>query len=319
MVFDLRCSNLPVPMTQPDIKPNFFIIGAPRCGTTAMSSYLAEHPDVCFAEPKEPLFFCTDMPRLRLVETQNEYLTTCFDPARRESCPAVGEGSVWYLYSAEAVPNILEFNPAARFIVMLRNPADMLASLHRKLMTYADEDVADFERAWSLQQQRANGQNVPRYCKDPKLLQYAQIGRVGRQLQRLYERVAPDRRLVVLFDDFVNDPRATYETVLDFLGIVSDGRERFDQVNENEEVLSPTLLRHAWNPPQMLLNIAAPVRRLLGIERLGILPRIRSSLTRRAPRPATDQSFRAAILAELGPDIDLLGNLLGRDLSHWKS
>jgi hypothetical protein len=36
-------------------KPNFFIVGAPKCGTTALSEYLRSHPDVFFSSPKEPL------------------------------------------------------------------------------------------------------------------------------------------------------------------------------------------------------------------------------------------------------------------------
>ena len=42
-------------------KPNFFIIGAPKCGTTALSEYLRSHPSVLISEPKEPHYFSTDI------------------------------------------------------------------------------------------------------------------------------------------------------------------------------------------------------------------------------------------------------------------
>ena len=42
-------------------KPDFFIIGAPKCGTTALATYLAEHPNIQLSDPKEPHYFCKDL------------------------------------------------------------------------------------------------------------------------------------------------------------------------------------------------------------------------------------------------------------------
>jgi hypothetical protein len=37
--------------------PDFFVVGAPRCGSTAFCRYLAKHPAICFSRPKEPHYF----------------------------------------------------------------------------------------------------------------------------------------------------------------------------------------------------------------------------------------------------------------------
>src|SRR4030042_1995639 len=104
-------------------KPNFFIIGGPRCGTTALSEYLRGNREVFFSEPKELNFFFTDFnPKYRLCTDENVYLGKYFSEAGQYR--AVGEGTPWYLYSKEAVPNILRFNHSAKFIVMIRNPVD---------------------------------------------------------------------------------------------------------------------------------------------------------------------------------------------------
>jgi hypothetical protein len=92
-----------------------------------MSTYLGQHPAVFMSDPKEPAFWATDYPRLARVHsiplaTRDDYLRL-FRPARPDQS-VVGEASTVYLSSASAVPNILSFNPAARFLVMLRNPID---------------------------------------------------------------------------------------------------------------------------------------------------------------------------------------------------
>lgn len=81
--------------------PELYIIGAPKCGSTALARYLSEHPNISFSKPKEPHLFATDLPKQRLVDTAPEYLEL-FPPSKAK--PTIrAEGSVWYLYSREAV------------------------------------------------------------------------------------------------------------------------------------------------------------------------------------------------------------------------
>ena len=109
-------------------KPNFFLIGGPKCGTTSLQEYLAQNPKIFMCTPKEPCYFDSDLPWPDSPKTEREYMRL-FENAN-DSHMAVGEASTNYLYSAVAVEKILRFNPCAKFIVMVRNPIDMAISLH---------------------------------------------------------------------------------------------------------------------------------------------------------------------------------------------
>lgn len=213
------------------VKPNFFLIGAPRSGTTALSMYLREHPRVFFSNPKEPQYFATDF-RNRFVIRESTYLGL-FRDANPEIHLAIGEGSTWYLFSKEAVPNILVFQPDARFIVMLRHPAKLVFSLHRYMVMQGKENVVDFWRAWSLQEKRRQGQKVPLGCGDTKLVIYSEWGKLGSQMQKLLSLVPRERVFVILLDEFVLHPRRIWVSLLNFLGVPDDGRDVFPRVNES--------------------------------------------------------------------------------------
>src|SRR5271168_2527435 len=166
------------------IKPDFFIIGAPKCGTTSLAAWLSEHPDI-YMSLKEPHFFNTD--HNRFLNTLEGYERLFVGAGERHA--AVGEASVWYLSSSTAVKNILDYSPQARFIVMLRNPVDMVISLHEEQLFTGREDVADFAEAWNLQDQRRNGRRLPTMVWEPKYVQYGDLCSLGAQVARLLEAV----------------------------------------------------------------------------------------------------------------------------------
>ncbi|QYO62225.1 sulfotransferase family protein [Leptolyngbya sp. 7M] len=111
-------------------KPNFFIIGLPRCGTTSLSYYLRSHPDVFFPEPlfKEPHFFSPDV-YPQQIKTEAEYLKI-FE--RANNAKRIGEASVFYIFSDFARENIQRFNPEAKIIIIIRQPVEFMISLHQK-------------------------------------------------------------------------------------------------------------------------------------------------------------------------------------------
>ncbi len=148
------------------IKPNFFIIGAPKSGTTALSEYLRAHPQVFFSEPKEVQYFAEDF-KGRFITTEKDYLKLF-----RESNPhkhlAIGEGSAIYLFSDVAVPKILEFQPDAKFIVMLRNPVNLVQSFHLEMLDGGLENIVSFVADWNLENQRRLGKHISKFCLDEK-------------------------------------------------------------------------------------------------------------------------------------------------------
>jgi hypothetical protein len=292
--------------------PDFFLLGAPKCGTTALSEYLRGHPAIFLSSPKEPFHFDQDL-RNPVKMDRERYLSLFAgaDPSRHK---AAGEASTSYLFSREAVPGILRFNPRARFIVMLRNPLEMLPSLHSQRVFNGMEDLLNFQEAWRAQEDRRQGRRLPLSCPEPKRLFYADWGRLGEQLERLYGQVPRERVLVLFTEDFARDPRGTYEAVLAFLGVPTDGRTHFPRVNENKEVVHPFL-----QPPlKLLISLAMRLKRLLGVEkRFGLLRGALSANSRPASRAPLPEALRRELADLYRQDVAKLSGLTGRDLSGW--
>lgn len=301
------------------MKPDFFIVGGPRCGTTALSTYLSEHPQICFSSPKEPNFFSYDLPGCQFASDVDEYRAKFFGHCVPGQHLRVGEGSVWYLFSDVAVSRVLEFNPDAKFIAMVRNPVVMVQSLHAKLLTIREETEADFERAWRLQAQRARGEAIPPLCKEPRRLQYQALCSFGEQVKRLKATAPAEQVRVIVFDDFKRDTGKVYGEMVEFLGLEHDGRTAFPPVNVNKRLRSPRLedlLQRPPRPMRMALNVlkqVAPVKRGL----LAVLARVRSLNDDRSSREALSAAMLEELAEAFRDDVGLLGEELGRDLSHW--
>lgn len=300
-------------VSPPDVRPNLFLIGAPKCGTTAMSHYLAEHPDVLFSRPKELRFFHTDFhPHHRLAHDLDSYLALFGPRERMARFPWVAEGTVWYLYSREAVANILRFNPEARFLVMIRDPLQLAPSLHAQLLYGGDEDVPSFAEAWELQAMRRRGERIPRTCRDPRVLQYEAVAQLGRQMERLYGLVPRDRVHVILHDDLQRDPRATHRSALDFLGLADDGLGDFPRINESRVVHRRRLAS--------LLYLGGAVKRRMGITgSLGVWRTLSPHLSRRQRREPVPEELRQRLRETFRPDVELLSCLVDRDLTGWEA
>ena len=297
------------------IVPNFFLAGAPKCGTTSLSKYLLGHPNVFMCYPKEPKFFADDLFHIHAFGSFDDYLALfrkCGDQHL-----AVGEASASYLYSRNAMKQIRAFNGDARIILMFRNPVDFLQSFHAQLLFAFNEDREDFVEAWNLQDDRRNGHHVPETCIAPEFLQYRTAAKFGEQLERLLTIFPREQIKCIVFDDFIADPQAVYLDVLAFLGVPDDGRTAFPRYNEAKTHRSrrlgafmmhaPPLLRSPWN---VLKKICGP-----GISRLseGV---IRANATPRRPR-ALPPDFQMRLRREFSADVEKLSRLIGRDLSFW--
>src|SRR5690242_3134640 len=130
---------------QPRVKrPDLFIVGAFKAGTTSMYEYLRAHPQVFMSVPKEPTYFGADLSARYRRMSEDEYLGL-FRDARPDQ--RVGEATPWYLYSTSAAAEIKAFEPAARIVIMLRNPVDVMFSQHSQLLFNQREDLADFGAA----------------------------------------------------------------------------------------------------------------------------------------------------------------------------
>lgn len=291
-------------------QPNFFIIGAPKCGTTSMAAWLDEHPQIFMSDPKEPTFFCSDIKIPGAIKTLEQYLE--FFNNAGDTHLAVGEASVIYLLSHVAVKKILEFNSDAKFIVMLRNPIEMAPSWHGQLLlANTGETLEDFEEDWKahLVYNHESGK-LNRRGFDPIYMEYVKVCKIGEQVQRLLQTVDAKSVLFIVLDDLINDSLHEYQRVLAFLNIPYDGRSQFSIHNPAK--------RAKYRLIQDLLLFLNNIKRFLGIkQKFGLLRKIYDANIKPHKTMPLRPEFRQELIEVFREDVNLLSTLLGRDFSHW--
>lgn len=296
--------------------PGVFLVGAPRCGTTSLYKALLHHPQICAAHPKETHYFV----RSTVPATEEEsarYYVRRFFPHLSDRHRAMLDGSVSYLYSEEALRRIDGFDPAAKFLVMVRNPADMIHSYYHRLVYLLDEDAPTLAEAWALQAERARGRKIPKGCRDPRVLVYGEVGRLGHYVEQLFATVGRERCHVVVFDDLLARSKDVHAGVLDFIGVERDGGA-IRHKNSARAYSSHWLQRFYVNPPKALVRVVDvdAIRTAKWVKRLR--KRLKRRNTRRASQPPLDPAMRPILRAHFAEDIEALSGLLGRDLSHWR-
>jgi hypothetical protein len=296
-------------------KPNFFIIGAPKCGTSSLINTLRWHPNVYVPLAYEPQYFCKDFQSI--ADYTPETYLQLFDAVTNEQT-AVGEKSVIYLYSEVAVQNILEFDPNARLIVMLRNPVDLIYSWHSQLYYSFLENIEDFDAAWAMQERRSQGEQIPERCPVPFALQYREIGLLGKYLRKLYASAPHDQIKIIFMEDFQVDENQVYKETLGFLDVPYVPRRDQRRLNSNKRY------RFRWLGSMLTHDATSPASRAFGY--FEKLPLIRNFTIRHwlhewnkieYNRKPLSPELRQMLITEFRDDINDLSELTGRDLSHW--
>jgi hypothetical protein len=297
--------------------PDVYLIGAPKAGTTSLSRWMASHPDLYFSQPKEPAYWATDYPRVREIrgfDTRAAYEQLYAGPEARSSTH-LADGSTVYLYSREAVPGIVaEVGDAARFVVALRNPADLVVSFHRTQQLLLNEDEPDFETAWH----RSLAGGLPGTdLLDPKLVDYSMVGSLGQAVSRVLDVVDRSRVHFIRFENLRDRPEQVWRDLTSFLSLSQELLPSFEVHNpSNRTFRSPTLHRLRNRPPAFL---AGSVRRLRHLSlRSRRFKQLRNSLWwREQPKPQVSAEMRAVLTAHFASDVALLGEMIDEDLSDW--
>lgn len=307
-------------------KPNLFLVGAPRCGTTALHKHLGAHPSVFMSPVKELHYFSHDLflpPPQATIADEQEYLTM-FGSAGDQ--PWLGEASPFYLYSETAAAAIKAFNPEARVVITLRNPADMMYSMYclrvrAALFHPAQETAPSFELALAHGPARLRGELLPpgaptgpRQCL---YLCYREQGRYVDRVERYLDVFGRDAVHIIIFDDLRSDIAGTYRRLCEFLDIDASFVPSFDiglaERAAGARHRSDSLARALWRPPRSAI---AAARTLLPPGwRRGLRNAFEEWNTR--PPPPLEAETRRLLLEDCASDIVRLGELIGRDLTPW--
>lgn len=310
--------------------PNFFIVGAAKCGTTSLYHYLKKHPEVYLSPIKEPNHFCTDInpeefsqqykdieKRKRLdLETYTkgdmkrevwgyfvqswEHYKKLFKNVTNEK--AIGEISNTYLFSNVAAKNIREKIPQAKIIAMLRNPADRIYSHYwanlrdgKTFLSFADELEDDYrkpKKGWYVSHA------------------YYEMGQYYQQVKRFYDQFPKEQIRIYIYDDFKSNQETIVRDMLEFLGVDSkvelDFSERYNQAAVPRNKYFMFLISATGLKKNIFRFIPKTLKR-----------KLKSSFFKSSEIPKMTEQERNKIIDFYRDDILKLQDLLNRDLSSW--
>lgn len=216
----------------------------------------------------------------------------------------IGEATPSYLRSERAPKEIKAFSPDARIVIMLRNPVDVMHSLHSSAL-HSREPVADFEAAVEADARRSG----------PEHIGYREFTDFLRQVQTYFDLFGRENVHTIIFDDLKENPGSVYQDTLRFLGVSLDFMPELTTMGANKSVRNIRLQRSLVHPPGVLHEITralVPQRLRLRIQRS-----LLSSNFVARPRPPMDPRFRMRLQKKFEPQLQELSKLLGRDVTTW--
>lgn len=300
-------------------RPTFLILGAPKCGTTALSALLSAHPDVYLSTPKEPHYF-----DCHYGKGPASYLHDHFAGWNRER--AAGDATPSYLLLPFVPERIRRELPDARLIAILRHPVEraysswwMFHARGMERLSFEDAVRENAERlsrgdrlegeagayAWG-EHVRAleNGEHI-------RIRTYLDSGHYAEQLRRYFACFARDQIRVVFSDDLRNDRERVIRGLWRFLG-VAEGAELPSVPSANEAIGSAAR-------PLLRLARATRLMRLRGLLPEALKARIKSGLASLGRQPPLAQATRNRLLAHFEPQTRELERLLTVELAAWRS
>lgn len=299
-------------------KPNFFIIGAPRAGTTSLYFCLKDHPDIFMSPRKEPRFFAFEdliekkgpfgRQPLPSYSTSWEKYLTLFEKARHEK--VIGEASTMYLYHPKAPERMQRYlGSEVKLVAVLRHPVERAFSHYLYNVNRGAEPCLTFEEALAAEEERI-AQGWIEY------FHYKSMGLYSEQVKRYLDIFGADNLLVFLYEDLDKSPLLVVKKILEFLGLeASFLPDTFARINPSgipRFKFLTQLIKKTPSSFKQVLKTVIPKSIRLKIVEWELWQNIRP-----VSKPRISLETRKALLDYYQQDILKLQQLLGRDLSHW--
>lgn len=201
----------------PVAKPNFFILGSAKSGTTSLFECLDDHPEVFMPQAKETNFFCDGFQGFDSIPQATTYYE---EMGKGIGAKRIGEASHSYLTSPRSAKTLRLLFPDAKLVAVLRNPADRGYSLYHHLRRLGYEKYASFERALEAEEERMNDQDFIDSCGENIWnIMYYRSGLYGEQIKRYLKYFDRDQLLVITFEQLIKESQSTLSKVCGFLDI----------------------------------------------------------------------------------------------------
>ena len=286
------------------MEPNFFIAGAPKSGTTNMSYYLMQHPQVFMPENLEPWFFARlDIPQnyeREIISDEKKYLNL-FKNAK--NCKVVGESSPVYLYCPHSALEIKNRFPNSKLIISLRNPIEIAYSEYFSLKFMGFDQNRSFDELLDSSEEQLTRNE---FHIDSLL----EAGFYSKHIKRFQKIFSKNQIKIIIFEEYVKNTVPTINSILSFLGIKESitfdvtpkGAYKVPRNFASQKLMNNSTFRKAAK-----FVIPTVTRQKIG-ERF---------LVKESSRPPLKQNQRKRLMQIYQDDVENLSELLGRNLP-WK-
>ena len=287
------------------MKVDFFIVGAPKAGTTSLYHYLKKHPQIEMSLQKEPNYFSDKEIQIQglyysknRIDTEEKY-NGLFNTQKKDVI--FGEGSVSYLFYPTVAQDIKVYNPMAKIIIMLRNPVERAFSHY--LMDYRLGLVSDsFE---DIINKKSKHKNAHLFYQ-----QYIKVGEYAAQLKRYCDIFDKKSILLIDYEDFKNDVTGTVNSAYSFLNISADFSVDINKKYNTFTMPKNKLIRFVYS--------FVIIRNILSfIFPKNIIKAVRLILFTKDKKPKLLEETRNQLKHYFSNDVRLLGNLIDKDYSKW--
>ncbi len=315
---------------QQNKEPNFFVIGAAKCGTTTLYDFLEQHPDVYMSPIKEPHFFCSDIRIENFSEEYKKYVYSrginiqdyvagdmskkywewyiddfstylkLFKNATNQK--AIGEISNGYLFSTVSATEIKNKYPLAKIVMILRNPisraySHYLANVRdgRTTLPFREEIKNDLKKP------------VKGWCISHN---YIEMGMYYSQVKRFLDAFPANQVLIFLNDDLKSNANNVGQKLFDFIGV--DINASINYSNKQNEAKMPK-----WTGLIKFITQTGLKRKLFRALPESIQAKIKPVFFKEGSIPKMSEEDKQWLNTIFKEDIEKTQALINRDLSHW--
>lgn len=289
------------------LSPSFFIVGAPKAGTTALHSFLDNHPQVVMSIDKEPNYFSWQEIEAQQLYYKKQNITSLKDYLAlfndKPGALIAGEASVSYLFYEKCAGRIKDFCPEAKIIISLRDPVARALSHYQ--MDYSLGLVK-----YSLEEIWKNKSGHPQ--TGLYFQQYFQVSDYLEQVKK-YIQVFPRHQIhFMLHENLIADRPATISNLCQFLGI--DGNiQQLDIEQRNVTLAGKNKIISALYASERIRKIMS------GLFSEHQKAKVRSLLFSKSKLPLLSVSMRSELLQYYSDSYTPLSEITGLSLEKWEN
>jgi len=204
-------------------KPNLFLIGSPKTGSTALAKNISQHSQIFLPKYGKERFFDAityyDYQEDCPVNSLDDFLSSYTSKEATESRYRLDPCAL-SMYKKESIENILKLSPDAKFIIILRDPVEASISMFHQRLSYVDipmrEVCDDFNKCWNLLEDRKEGKGYPKGCRNKFLFRYDLLYSYQNYLPYLKERLG-DNLFIGFYDEYKDTPDMFFDKLFSFL------------------------------------------------------------------------------------------------------